>query len=74
MVQVRHDEDLGQEHGEGLTPTIETRGWTQSYGKESKGEVPPNQKTRRNFKIIQILGLHPWRLQHIEAVKRLIKP
>ena len=50
VVQVRHDEDLGQEHGEGVTPTIETRGWTQRYDKESKGEVPPNQKTRRNFK------------------------
>lgn len=57
-----------------MAPTIETRGWTQKCGKESKGEVPPNQKTRRNFTIIQMLELNPWRPQFIEAVKRLIKP
>ena len=56
VVQVGHDEDLGQEHGEGVTPTIETRGWTQRYDKESKGEVPPNQKTRRNFKNHTAIG------------------
>lgn len=68
------NEDLGRERGGGVAPTIETRGWTQKCGKESKGEVLPNQKTRRNFTIIQMLGLNPWRPQFIAAVKRLIKP
>lgn len=43
VVQVRHDEDLGQDHGEGLTPTTETRGWTQSYSAKSKVKYPESE-------------------------------